>query len=76
MTDNIDKNGLIDILEENPAVSDYSVKEDGVRFWIGTRAYKGSQQAVIEEIESIDGVELTHEKTENDWKWYYASITQ
>lgn len=76
MTDSTDKNDLIDILGASPAVDDYSVKADGVRFWVGVRAHKGSQQAVIDDIESLDGVELRHEKTENDWLWYYASLPQ
>lgn len=77
MTDNTDKNDLIDILDSSPAVSDYSVKEDGgVRFWVGVRTYRGDQQAVIDDIEALDGVELELEKTENDWYWYFASVSQ
>lgn len=67
---------LTDILDENSAVEDYSVKEDGVRFWIGVRAYKESKQAAIDEIEGLDDVDLELEKNENDWYWYFASITQ
>lgn len=76
MTDNTDKNDLIDILDSNPAVEDYSVKDAGVRFWIGVRAYEGAKQAVIDDIESLEDVGLRHEKTENDWEWYYASLPQ
>lgn len=69
-------NELTDILEENPSVEDYDVKDGGVRFWIGTRAYKEAKQAVVEDIESLEDVELEVEKNENDWLWYYASVPQ
>lgn len=67
---------VTDILDENSAVHDYDVKNDGVQFWVGVRAYKEAKQAVIDDIEALDGVELTCEKNENDWLWYYASLTQ
>lgn len=65
---------VTDILDENPSVEDYSIKDDGVRFWVGVRSSKEAQQAVIDDIKAFDGVELTLEKNENDWRWYYASI--
>jgi len=55
---------LTDILNENPAVDAFSFKDDGVRFWVGVRAGKGSQQAAVDDVEAIDGVEVTREKTE------------
>jgi hypothetical protein len=67
---------VTDILDENPSVEDYSIKDDGVRFWVGVRSSKDSQQAAVDDIEALDGVELTLEKNENGWRWYYASITQ
>lgn len=69
-------NELTDILDESPAVEDYDVKDDGVRFWVGVRAYDGAKQAVVDDIEALDGVELEFEKNENDWLWYYASVPQ
>lgn len=69
-------NELTDILEENPTVDDYDIKDDGVRFWVGTRAYKEAKQIVIDDIEGLDGVELEFEKIENNWEWYFASLTQ
>lgn len=69
-------NDVTDILDTSPAVDDYDVKDDGVRFWIGTRAYKEAKQAVIDDVEALDGVELELEKNENDWLWYYASVPQ
>lgn len=67
-------NELTNILEENPAVDDFSVKDDGVRFWVGVRAHKGAKQAVVDDIEALDGVEVTREKNENGWLWFYASV--
>jgi len=65
---------VTDILNENPAVDAFSFKDDGVRFWVGVRAGKGSQQAAVDDVEAIDGVEVTREKTENGWRWYFASV--
>lgn len=66
---------VIDILEENPTVDGHDIKDNGVRFWVGTRAYKGDQQDVVENLRELDGVDLNDEGVENDWRWYFATIS-
>jgi len=65
---------LTDILNENPAVDAFSFKDDGVRVWVGVRASRDAKQAAINDIETLDDIEITHEKTENGWEWHFASI--
>lgn len=65
---------VTDILNENSAVDAYSIKDDGVRFWVGVRASKDAKQAAVDDVGALDGVEIIHEKVENGWEWYFASI--
>ena len=64
---------VIKILEGSRVVQGYDVRDDGVRFWIFTGAYKKSRQCLITEIEDIDGIDLSDEETRNDWYWYFVT---
>lgn len=67
---------VVQILEDNPAVHDYSVSSnDRIRFWVGTPAHREAKQAVVTDLEGLEGVEVELEKQENDWLWYDISVT-
>lgn len=63
-----------DVLEDNDTVDNYDIKDDGIRFWVSTEAYKEHRQAVEDDLESLEGVTLELEKTENDWYWFFITI--
>lgn len=67
-------NELTDILTEHTVVDDYSIKDDGIRFWMGARASNDAKQDVLNAIGTLDGVEVTREKVENGWEWFYVSL--
>lgn len=65
---------VINILEVNRAVADYEVEDNGIRFWVGVRAYKELKQTVEDDLEALAGTTLNRERTYNGWIWYFVTI--